>query len=178
MNCYNKVLLDSINREKTGLDYICSDQDRAILDRMFMEINTTLNTNFHYIAEIDSFNIPGAGRIMAQYIFKFSSESIRAYLTPQIVSDKVSGVDALVIDLYRKFKSSREYISPPNEPAPAHIYSRYDVSKFMSAVKDNDIAPLSLLTDGVHLHTITAPDEETLERIKEALDEKHILLKQ
>ena len=59
-----------------------------------------------------------------------------------------------------------------------HIYSRYDVSKFMSAVKDNDIAPLSLLTDGVHLHTITVPDEETLERIKEALDEKHILLKQ
>ena len=44
-------------------------------------------------------------------------------------------------------------------------------------VKDNDIAPLSLLTDGVHLHTITVPDEETLERIKEALDEKHILLK-
>ena len=39
----------------------------------------------------------------------------------------------------------------------------------MSAVKDNDIAP--------HLHTITVPDEETLERIKEALDEKHILLK-
>ena len=32
-------------------------------------------------------------------------------------------------------------------------------------------------TDGVHLHTITAPDEETLERIKEALDEKHILFK-
>lgn len=58
-----------------------------------------------------------------------------------------------------------------------HIYSRYDVSKFMSAVKDKDIAPLSLLTDGVHLHTITVPDEETLERIKEALDEKYILLK-
>ena len=59
-----------------------------------------------------------------------------------------------------------------------HIYSRYDVSKFMSAVKDRDVTPLSLLTDGVHLHTITAPDEETLERIKEALDEKNILLKQ
>lgn len=133
MNCYSKVLLDSIDREKAGLDYICSEQDRTILDKMFTEINTTLNTNFHYIAEIDSFNIPGAGRIMAQYIFKFSSESIRAYLTPQIVSDKVSGVDALVIDLYRKFKSSREYISPPNEPAPAHIYSRYDTA--ISALK-------------------------------------------
>ena len=59
-----------------------------------------------------------------------------------------------------------------------HIYSRYDVSKFMSAVKDHDVTPLSLLTDGVHLHTITEPDEETLERIKEALDEKNILLKQ
>ena len=39
------------------------------------------------------------------------------------------------------------------------------------------ILHLFLLTDGVHLHTITVPDEETLDRIKEALDEKHILLK-
>ena len=58
-----------------------------------------------------------------------------------------------------------------------HIYSRYDVSKFMSKVEKNDAAPLSLLTNGVHLHTVTVPDQETLERIKEALDEKHILLK-
>ena len=50
MNCYSKVLLDSIDREKAGLDYICSEQDRTILDKMFTEINTTLNTNFHYIA--------------------------------------------------------------------------------------------------------------------------------
>lgn len=128
MNCYSKVLLDSIDREKAGLDYICSEQDRTILDKMFTEINTTLNTNFHYIAEIDSFNIPGSGPIMAQYILKFSSESIRAYLTPQIVFDRVSGVDDLVVDLYRKFKSSREYISPADEPAPAHIYSRYDTA--------------------------------------------------
>lgn len=128
MNCYNKVLLDSIDREKAGLDYICSDQDRTILDKMFMEINTTLNTNFHFIAELDSFNIPGAGPIMAQYILNFSSESIRAYLTPQIVSDKVSGADDLVVKLYRKFKSSREYISLANKPAPAHIYSRYDTA--------------------------------------------------
>ena len=96
------------------------------IDKMFAEINAKLNTNFHYIAEIDSFSIPGSGPIMAQYILKFSSESIRAYLTPQIVSDRVSGVDALVIELYRKFKSSSEYISPADEPDPAHIYARYD----------------------------------------------------
>lgn len=58
-----------------------------------------------------------------------------------------------------------------------HIYSRYDVSKFMSKLEKNDASPLSRLTNGVHLHTVTVPDHETLERIKEALDEKHILLK-
>lgn len=58
-----------------------------------------------------------------------------------------------------------------------HIYSRYDVTKFISNVKNNDAAPLSLLTNGVHLHTITVPDDETLERIKKALDQKNILLK-
>lgn len=58
-----------------------------------------------------------------------------------------------------------------------HIYSRYDVSKFMSKLEKNDASPLSRLTNGVHLHTITVPDQETLERIKKALDEKHILLK-
>ena len=128
MNYYNKVLLDSIDREKAGLDYFCSEQDRIILNKMFVDINTKLNTDFHYIAEIDTFNIVGAGPIMAQYIFQFNSESIRAFLTPQIVSDKVLGVDSLVVDLYRKFKFSNEYISPADKPAPAHIYTRYDAA--------------------------------------------------
>ena len=144
MNNYSKVLLDCIDREKAGFDYTCSDHDRNILNIMFKEINITLNTNFHYIAEIDSFNIVGAGPIMVKYIHQFDTESIRAYLTPQLVSDKVVGVERLVIDLYRKFKTSPVYISPADKSSPAHIYARYDtaIRKLKPRKYKNDLVEL------------------------------------
>ncbi len=144
MNCYSQVLIDRIDREKAGLDYTCSDHDRNVLNDMFKEINTTLNTNFHYIAELDSFDIIGAGSIMLKYIHQFDTESVRAYLTPQLVSDKVIGVERLVIDLYRKFKFSPVYISPADKPSPAHIYARYDtaISKLKPQKYKNDLVEL------------------------------------
>ena len=128
MNCYNKVLLDSIAREKAGLDYVCSEHDRYILDMLFKDINTYLNIDIHYIAELDSLNLVGSGSIIAQYINKFESESVRSYLIPQIVSDKIDNVEELVIELYQKFKISHEYISAAEKPAPTHIYTRYDTA--------------------------------------------------
>lgn len=128
MNYHNKVLLDSIEREKAKLDYFYSENDRRILDKMFDDINSVLHTNIHYLAEVDAFDIVGAGSIMIKYIYDFESESIRAYLIPQIVSDKVDNVEELIVDLYKKFRASSEYISTANKPAPAHIYTRYDTA--------------------------------------------------
>ncbi len=108
MICYSKVLLDSIARKKAGLDYICGERDRYILDMLVRDINTHFNLDIHYIAELDSFNIIGSGSIIAQYINKFESESVRSYLIPQIVYDKIDNVERLIIDLYRKFKTSHE----------------------------------------------------------------------
>lgn len=144
MLIYNKVLLDSIERERAGLDYCCPDADRAILCDMFKEINEKTATNIHYLAEVDSFDIKGAGDVMARYITDLSSESVRSFLIPQIVSDNVNDCDKLLLQLYRHFKASDEYISKPGHPSPAHIYVRYD-NAF------NKLKPKKLIQDLIEL---------------------------
>ena len=123
---YSKVLIDSIEREQKGLDYICPKADRDLLHKLLDEINIYTGTNYHYLAELDAFNISGAGSIVAKYITEFSSEGIKGYLIPQMVSDKIKDCDKLVFQLYMHFRLSEEYIAKPGEPAPAHIYVRYD----------------------------------------------------
>lgn len=50
-----------------------------------------------------------------------------------------------------------------------HLSSRYDVEEFLKKSSAEGVHPLSHLTDGVHLHTITCPDEGAKRRILEAL---------
>lgn len=51
------------------------------------------------------------------------------------------------------------------------ISSRYDIRKFMQKIAQHEAHSLSELTDGVHIHTIEYPNEETLERtLKELRD--------
>lgn len=122
----NNVILDSINREIKGVDYFCQDGDKILLEEMINRINDYCDTKFRFLAEIDAFNIPSSGRIMVQYIDQFQSESIRSYLIPQIVSDRVNECASIVLSSYLHFKNSEEYISAPGKPAPAQIYTRYD----------------------------------------------------
>ena len=56
-----------------------------------------------------------------------------------------------------------------------HIYSRYDADQFFQKVKEKHAKPLSDLTDGIHLHTIQARDEESCARILEALRKAGLL---
>ena len=123
---YSRVLIDSIEREKRGTDYICPKADRELLCQLLKEINSYAGTNFHYLAELDAFNIHGVGSIVAKYITEFSSKGVKGYLIPQVVSDKIKDCDKLILQLYMHFRSSDEYIAKPGEPAPAHIYVRYD----------------------------------------------------
>lgn len=58
------------------------------------------------------------------------------------------------------------------------IGSRHDLKLFIDNLKTTKAEPLSSLTGGVHLHTIEVDDEETLERIKEALLQKKYLIKE
>lgn len=51
------------------------------------------------------------------------------------------------------------------------ISSRHDVDEFIKASMESGAAPLSALTDGIHLHTLSCPDEESFTRVKESLRE-------
>lgn len=49
------------------------------------------------------------------------------------------------------------------------LSSRYDVSQFIARCAQSDARPLSDLTGGVHLHTLSCPNEDAFRRAREAL---------
>ena len=56
------------------------------------------------------------------------------------------------------------------------LKSRYDVEQFIR--RSAKTKPLSLLTEGIHLHTLLCPDEESFLRVQRALGEAGYLLKE
>ena len=56
------------------------------------------------------------------------------------------------------------------------ISSRYDVEQFLARIRDSDAAPLSLLTGGLHLHTLRCPNEDAYTRACAALKAASLLL--
>ncbi len=56
------------------------------------------------------------------------------------------------------------------------VKNRYDVEQFMKRLQETNASPLMALTDGSHLHTITAPTEAQLDLAEKLLKEKGYLL--
>lgn len=56
------------------------------------------------------------------------------------------------------------------------INSRYDVEQFLARIRDSDAAPLSMLTGGLHLHTLCCPNEDAYTRACAALKAAGLLL--
>ena len=59
---------------------------------------------------------------------------------------------------------------------PLQLSSRYDVRQFLSKCAQSDAQPLSNLTEGIHLHTLSCPNQAAYERVREALAELRVLL--
>lgn len=55
--------------------------------------------------------------------------------------------------------------------APLHIGSRKDVKQFVNDILSGKSSPLSTATSGFHYHTISAPDENTLDLVFDQLKE-------
>ena len=53
--------------------------------------------------------------------------------------------------------------------APLHASSRYDVEQFLDRCRRSGASPLSNLTGGVHLHTISCPDGDAARRVEDSL---------
>ena len=60
--------------------------------------------------------------------------------------------------------------------APLHIFSRYDADAFNEKIQQSGSRPLSNLTGGIHLHTISCPDETAFQRVQTALEQLGVLL--
>lgn len=59
---------------------------------------------------------------------------------------------------------------------PLYITSRYELDIFIEKLRKYDAAPLSMLTDGEHIHTIEVPNEKIFKIIKARLKNKGILI--
>jgi transcriptional regulator of NAD metabolism len=58
------------------------------------------------------------------------------------------------------------------------VSSEEEVLKFVNLMEMAKTEPLLTLSGGVHLHTIEAPDEETMERIMRELKKKGFLIEE
>ena len=56
------------------------------------------------------------------------------------------------------------------------LASRYDVSQFLDRCSRSDARPLSDLTGGIHLHTLSCPDEAAYERVRVELRRLDVLV--
>ena len=56
------------------------------------------------------------------------------------------------------------------------LRSRYDVSRFILKCREADARPLSELTEGIHLHSVSCPNEEAFERVCRELGRLGVLL--
>lgn len=56
------------------------------------------------------------------------------------------------------------------------VANRYEVKQFMEKIRATKAAYLSELTDGIHLHTLSAPSEKVLDEAEEALRKAGFLI--
>lgn len=59
--------------------------------------------------------------------------------------------------------------------APLALSSRYDVEQFIHRMSTSHAQPLSALTGGVHLHTLSCPSEEVFAHLKATLSDMGML---
>ena len=62
--------------------------------------------------------------------------------------------------------------------AALQLSSRYDVDQFMERMAGSDARPLSLLTEGIHLHTVACPTADALQHMKRKLSALGVLLEE
>ncbi len=60
--------------------------------------------------------------------------------------------------------------------AELNISSRYDADRFVEKINLTGASPLSLLTHGLHIHTVAVENEESFNRIKDKLTELGIFI--
>ena len=58
---------------------------------------------------------------------------------------------------------------------PLRLSGRYEVDQFVARCREEAAAPLSQLTEGIHLHTVLCPDQGAADRVRNELARLEIL---
>lgn len=61
---------------------------------------------------------------------------------------------------------------------PLNLSNRYEVEQFIARCREESASPLSLLTEGIHLHTVLCPDENAFLRVQATLGKLGVLLEE
>lgn len=61
---------------------------------------------------------------------------------------------------------------------PLNLSNRYEVGQFIDRCREESAAPLSLLTEGIHLHTVLCPDPAAYARVCNELAQLGVLLEE
>lgn len=108
--------------------------------------------------------LPETGGLIRQIACQHSAETMRAELYA-IVDQGCTVLDVIVEHpIYGQLTGSLQ------------LSSRYDVDQFIRRCAEAEALPLSRLTEGIHLHTLSCPSEEAFSRAREELQKLDILL--
>lgn len=111
------------------------------------------------------------------YILNIENERVKSIVAVNHQSDRLNEELAIVI----KYGGIIEDVIVEHPlygeiKANLRIKTLNDLNKFIENFKDKNAKPLSVITNGVHLHTISTERESDIECIKKELKEKGFLL--
>ena len=112
-----------------------------------------------------TYSEPGADNsLLKRVAVKHGSESVKDEF--YAVVDNGGRVLDVIVDhsIYGKISAELE------------IASRYEADKFAEKLVSSGACPLSVLTEGQHVHTLAVRDEESYEQIKKSLENLGILI--
>lgn len=58
---------------------------------------------------------------------------------------------------------------------PLRLSNRYEVEQFVTRCREEAAAPLSQLTEGIHLHTVLCPNQAAADRVRQELERLNFL---
>ncbi|MCX7654292.1 MAG: transcription repressor NadR [Fervidobacterium sp.] len=122
------------------------------------DISQLREEGFKIVSTRDGYVIDSGGRVRRIVAVKHSAEEIYDELKT-IVENGGKVIDVIV-----------------EHPVYGEIIGRIDVStlddveKFMTILKSSNTKPLLEISGGIHLHTIEAPDEDTMQKILRAIE--------
>ena len=110
--------------------------------------------------------LPATDRLIRKIACRHSAEQMRSELCA-IVDQGCTVLDVIV-----------EHPIYGQLTGQLQISNRYDVGQFVQRCRRQEAAPLSQLTEGIHLHTVACPSQEAYDRVRESLSKLGFLLEE